>query len=202
MESTYGDRDHRPLSAPSRNSYEAIAQIRARGGNAIIPTFALERAQELLFYLKLGLRQSKLPPDIQIFVDSPMAISATQIARRIAQATCALRSRHDCGAGRPFTLPRLRFTKLSRDSMAINSIASGAVIMAGPAWRRAGRVLHHLRHNWRGWNVAWFWWGREQGHAGAPDHRRRQGRPDLRGTGAGPRDVHTINGFRPRCVRR
>ena len=81
MESTYGDRDHRPLSASIEEFYEAIAQIRARGGNAIIPTFALERAQELLFYLKLGLRQSKLPPDIQIFVDSPMAISATQIAQ-------------------------------------------------------------------------------------------------------------------------
>ncbi|MFO1137381.1 MAG: MBL fold metallo-hydrolase [Rhodoblastus sp.] len=147
MESTYGDRDHRPLSASIEEFYEAIAQIRARGGNAIIPTFALERAQELLFYLKLGLRQSKLPPDIQIFVDSPMAISATQIAQNCAgylrpQIAAMIAAQDD-----PFTPPRLRFTKLSRDSMAINSIASGAVIMAGSGMATGGRVLHHLRHN-------------------------------------------------------
>ncbi len=147
MESTYGDRDHRPLSASIEEFYEAIAQIRARGGNAIIPTFALERAQELLFYLKLGLRQSKLPPDIQIFVDSPMAISATQIAQNCPgylrpEIAAMIEAQDD-----PFTPPRLRFTKLSRDSMAINSIASGAVIMAGSGMATGGRVLHHLRHN-------------------------------------------------------
>ncbi len=148
MESTYGDRDHRPLPASIEEFYEAIAEIRGRGGNAvIIPTFALERAQELLFYLKLGLRQNKLPPDIQIFVDSPMAISATQIAQAsstyLRAEIAAMMERNDD----PFTPPRLRFTKLSRDSMAINSIESGAVILAGSGMATGGRVLHHLRRN-------------------------------------------------------
>ncbi len=147
MESTYGDRDHRPLDASIEEFYEAIAQIRARGGNAVIPTFALERAQELLFYLKLGLKQSKLPPDIQIFVDSPMAISATQIAQscpNFLKSDIAAMLR---GGDDPFMPPRLRFTKLSRDSMAINAITSGAVIMAGSGMATGGRVLHHLRRN-------------------------------------------------------
>ncbi|MFT4097847.1 MAG: MBL fold metallo-hydrolase [Rhodoblastus sp.] len=147
METTYGDRDHRPLPASIEEFHEAIAQIRSRGGNAVIPTFALERAQELLYYLKLGLRQNKLPPDIQIFVDSPMAISATQIAQAsptyLRAEIAAMMERNDD----PFTPPRLRFTKLSRDSMAINSIESGAVILAGSGMATGGRVLHHLRRN-------------------------------------------------------
>jgi len=147
MESTYGDRDHRPLPASIEEFYEAIAEIRARGGNAIIPTFALERAQELLFYLKLGLRQNRLPPDIQIFVDSPMAISATQIAQKsydyLRGDIAAMMDANDD----PFSPPRLRFTALSRDSMAINTIESGAVIMAGSGMATGGRVLHHLRRH-------------------------------------------------------
>lgn len=147
MESTYGDRDHRPFAASIEEFFEAIAEIRGRGGNVVIPTFALERAQELLYYLKVGVEQSRLPPDLQIFVDSPMAISATEIARahpeyfrpEIAAMIAADRD--------PFAPPRLRFTKLSRDSIAINDIRSGAVILAGSGMATGGRVLHHLRRN-------------------------------------------------------
>ena len=147
METTYGGRDHKPLDASIEEFYEAIAQIRARGGNVVIPTFALERAQELLYYLKRGFEQSRLPPDLQIFVDSPMAISATDIARDSADffrpdLAAQLRADDD-----PFAPPHLRFTKLSCDSMEINAIRGGAVIMAGSGMATGGRVLHHLRHN-------------------------------------------------------
>ena len=123
---------------------------RARGGDAVIPTFALERAQELLFYLKRGVEQSRLPPDLQFFVDSPMAISATEIAGRHPEflrpeIAAMIESDND-----PFAPPRLRFTKLSRDSMAINDIMCGAVILAGSGMCNGGRVRHHLKHNlWR-----------------------------------------------------
>ncbi|MDE2363094.1 MAG: MBL fold metallo-hydrolase [Hyphomicrobiales bacterium] len=147
METTYGDRDHKDFNESVEEFYEAIAQIRARGGNIVVPTFALERAQELLFYLKTGIAQNKIPPDLQIFVDSPMAISATDIARNspdffrpnIAEL---LKSGDD-----PFAPPHLRFTKLSRDSMEINNIKGGALILAGSGMATGGRVLHHLRHN-------------------------------------------------------
>jgi metallo-beta-lactamase family protein len=147
METTYGDRDHRPVEASIEEFYEAIAEVRARGGNVVIPTFALERAQELLFYLKRGFEQSRLPPDLQIFVDSPMAISATAIARRSPdffkpEIAAAIEAGDD-----PFAPPRLRFTKLSRDSIEINRIETGAVIMAGSGMATGGRVLHHLRRN-------------------------------------------------------
>ncbi|MFO1114186.1 MAG: MBL fold metallo-hydrolase [Beijerinckiaceae bacterium] len=147
METTYGDRDHKPLDASIEEFYEAIAQVRARGGNVVIPTFALERAQELLFYLKTGVAQNRLPPDLQIFVDSPMAISATEIARNSADFLRPnLKALLDAGDD-PFAPPRLRFTKLSRDSMEINNIRGGAVILAGSGMATGGRVLHHLRHN-------------------------------------------------------
>jgi metallo-beta-lactamase family protein len=147
METTYGDRDHKPIADSIKEFCEAIAEIRARGGNVVIPTFALERAQELLYYLKIGLNQNKLPPDLQIFVDSPMAISATDIARESPdffrpEIAAQLNAGDD-----PFAPPHLRFTKLSRDSMEINAIRGGAVILAGSGMATGGRVVHHLRHN-------------------------------------------------------
>ena len=147
METTYGDRDHKPLDASIEEFYEALAQIRAKGGNAIIPTFALERAQELLFYLRRGHEQNRIPPDLQIFVDSPMAISATEIAGRYPEFLRPEIAAMIAADKDPFAPPRLRFTKLSRDSMAINDIRSGAVVLAGSGMATGGRVLHHLRHN-------------------------------------------------------
>lgn len=147
MESTYGDRDHRRLGASIEEFFEAIAETRARGGNVVIPTFALERAQELLFYLKIGIRTNRLPPDLQIFVDSPMAISATDIARKYPAYFQDEVREALMGGVDPFAPPRLRFTKLSSDSRAINEIRTGAVILAGSGMANGGRVLHHLLHN-------------------------------------------------------
>src|SRR4029079_6986736 len=82
MESTYGDRAHRPLPDSVSDLYGAIADAFQRSGNVVIPTFALERAQEILFYLKDGIAKSRLPGATQVFLDSPMAISATELFRR------------------------------------------------------------------------------------------------------------------------
>ncbi|MDE2577829.1 MAG: MBL fold metallo-hydrolase [Hyphomicrobiales bacterium] len=147
MESTYGDRDHKPMEQSLKEFYEALGAIRARGGNAVIPAFALDRTQELLFFIKKGVLENKLPPDLQVFVDSPMAISATDITRRspdflAPSIAAALREGDD-----PFAPPRLRFTKLAADSMEINNIRSGAVIIAGSGMATGGRVLHHLLRN-------------------------------------------------------
>jgi metallo-beta-lactamase family protein len=146
MESTYGDRDHRTLGDSVSEFWEAIADAHDRGGNVIIPTFALERAQELLFYLREGAAAGHIDGRVRVFLDSPMAISATQIYRRHAEAM-----RPDIGAmlraGKdPFTLPGLQFTRDAADSMALNRIRGGAVIMAGSGMATGGRVRHHLRH--------------------------------------------------------
>jgi metallo-beta-lactamase family protein len=118
-----------------------------RGGNVIIPTFALERAQELLFYLHSGITQGILSRYLQVFLDSPMAISATEIFRRhpecYDQETAALfSSGHD-----PFRFSGLHFSRETAESMAINQVSSGAVIMAGSGMCTGGRVRHHLKHH-------------------------------------------------------
>ncbi|MCG6941375.1 MAG: MBL fold metallo-hydrolase [Thiohalocapsa sp.] len=150
METTYGDRDHKPLAPSVQELYAAIDDALGRGGNVIIPTFALERAQELLYHLREGVEQGLLPRTLPVYLDSPMAISATEIFRHHPECyddeARALFERGDD----PFALPGLRFTRETADSMALNRLTGGAVIMAGSGMCTGGRVRHHLRHNlWR-----------------------------------------------------
>ena len=150
METTYGDRHHRPLASSVEELYSAISDTFARGGNVVIPTFALERAQELLYYLREATESGRLPRSMHVFLDSPMAISATQIFERHPE--CFNREvRELFGENRdPFALPRLQFTRSAEQSMTLNRLTGGAVIMAGAGMCTGGRVRHHLRHNlWR-----------------------------------------------------
>jgi len=147
METTYGDRDHRPLKASVDEFYDAIRDAEERGGNVIIPTFALERAQELLYFLREGMERKEIPDTLHVFLDSPMAISATQIFRRHPDAMRADVARMLNSGQDPFQLPSLRFTRESHESMALNRIRSGAILMAGSGMCTGGRVRHHLRHN-------------------------------------------------------
>ncbi len=149
MESTYGDRDHRSVPDSVTELYQAIRETLARHGNVIIPTFALERTQEILYYLHLGIRDGHIPAHTPVFLDSPMAISATQIFGRHPECYDAA-FREVLRQGDPFDMPNLRFTRETAESMAINSIEGGAVILAGSGMCTGGRVRHHLKHNlWR-----------------------------------------------------
>ena len=147
METTYGDRLHKPLGPSIEEFYGAITETFKRGGNVIIPTFALERAQELLYFLNQGIAQGRLTKSTQVYLDSPMAISATEIFRRHPEcfepATAKLfQEEHD-----PLFLPGLHFTRQTAESVAINSVHGGAIIMAGSGMCTGGRVRHHLQHN-------------------------------------------------------
>jgi metallo-beta-lactamase family protein len=147
IETTYGDRLHKPMDASVEELYGAISDALGRGGNVIIPTFALERAQELLWMLNQGIAKTRLMPSMQVFLDSPMAISATEIFARHpeclqADAARLFRERRD-----PLTLPGLHFTRERAESVALNHIRGGAIIMAGAGMATGGRVRHHLRHN-------------------------------------------------------
>jgi len=150
MESTYGDRLHRSIADSIEEFYTAIGDATARGGNILIPTFALERAQELLYVLHQGIESSRLAPALQVFLDSPMAISATEIFEHhlecLDPSTAAqIRQGHD-----PLALPNLHLTRQTADSIAINRISGGAIIMAGSGMCTGGRIRQHLRHNlWR-----------------------------------------------------
>ncbi len=150
MESTYGDRLHKPLPPSVDELYAAVGDAFSRGGNVIIPTFALERAQELLYFLREGIEKHALSRSIQVFLDSPMAISATEIFRRHpecfdSETMTLFREGRD-----PFGLPGLHFVRETAESIALNRITGGAIIMAGSGMCTGGRVRHHLKHNlWR-----------------------------------------------------
>jgi metallo-beta-lactamase family protein len=127
--------------------YEAITETFKRGGNVIIPTFALERAQELLYFLGQGTTQGRLAKSMRVYLDSPMAISATEVFRRhpecLEPAIAKLfQEGHD-----PLDFAGLHFTRETAESVAINSVNGAAIIMAGSGMCTGGRVRHHLQHN-------------------------------------------------------
>ncbi len=150
METTYGDRLHKQLQPSVDELYEAVTDTFRRGGNVLIPSFALERTQEILYYLRDGVEAGHLAASMQVFLDSPMAISATEIFRRHSEcyddaARALFRSGKD-----PFGLPGLHFSRQTADSKALGRIGGGAVIIAGSGMCTGGRVRHHLRNNlWR-----------------------------------------------------
>ena len=147
METTYGDRLHKPFQPSVEEFYAAITDTFKRGGNVIIPTFALERAQELLFFLREGVGKNLLPHSMQVFLDSPMAISATEIFQRHPDCYDEETAQLFRDGKDPFYLQGLHFTRDAPDSIAINNIAGGAVIMAGSGMCTGGRIRHHLQNN-------------------------------------------------------
>ncbi|HEY7984010.1 MAG TPA: MBL fold metallo-hydrolase, partial [Ktedonobacterales bacterium] len=149
IESTYGDRPHQSLASSVVELRDAVRETIGRG-NVVIPTFALERAQEILYTLHVLMGRGELPEHLNVFLDSPMAISATELFRRHPEAVSdQLRALLAAGDD-PFALPGLHISRDVADSMAINEIHSGAVILAGAGMATGGRVVHHLRHNlWR-----------------------------------------------------
>lgn len=151
MEATYGARRHQEQRDLLARLAQVIAVTRRRGGNVLIPAFAVERTQDVLFALGLLIQQGQLAPD-HLYLDSPLAVAATEIFCRYipyldeeAQAM-ALERNGAC----PLLLPGLRLARSAEESMAINQIREGAVIIAASGMCDAGRIKHHLKHNlWR-----------------------------------------------------
>ncbi len=150
METTYGDRLHKKLHPSVEELFEVVTDTFKRGGNVIIPTFALERAQEILYYLREGVEQGRLPRYMQVFLDSPMAISATEIFKRHTECFDAEAYNLFSNGKDPFGFKGLHFTRETAESMALNQMDGSAVILAGSGMCTGGRVRHHLKHNlWR-----------------------------------------------------
>jgi metallo-beta-lactamase family protein len=152
LESTYGDRDHRSSSDTLDELAEILQQAHRDGGNVLIPSFAVGRTQDLIYYLGRFYQQGRLPQQA-VFLDSPMAIRANAIYSRFqnqfaAEDRAALQAK---GVKRiEDWLPILRCTPRAEDSMAINRIKSGAIIIAGSGMCTGGRIVHHFKHNlWR-----------------------------------------------------
>jgi metallo-beta-lactamase family protein len=147
MESTYGDRNHRSLEDTENELVQVMNEIlHVRKGNVIVPAFALGRTQEFLVLLYRLTEAGRLRVPL-VFVDSPLAAQASAVTFRHLQALDELaHAFHQAERARklPFTL---RFTESVDDSMFLNSIRQGAVIVAASGMCEAGRVRHHLRHN-------------------------------------------------------
>ena len=147
MESTYGDRNHRSLADTEDELVAVMDEIlHVRSGNVIVPAFALGRTQEFLVLLFRLTQAGRLRVPL-VFVDSPLAAQASAVTFRHLEALDALaHAFHQAERARklPFTL---RFTESVDDSMFLNSIRHGAVIVAASGMCEAGRVRHHLRHN-------------------------------------------------------
>ena len=146
VESTYGDRDHRSMDDTVAEFRSAVETVIPRGGNLLIPSFALERAQEVLYELFLLWQRGELPR-CRVFLDSPLAISTTRVFERYPkffddEGKALFRSRPD-----PFHFTPLRYTQTTDESKAINDSSRGNVIIAGSGMCTGGRILHHLRHN-------------------------------------------------------
>ncbi len=149
IESTYGNRLHRSFEESKDEFLDAIRYAVSEGEKIIIPAFAVERTQEILYILGEFQRSGKLP-DIPIYLDSPLAIKATQIFRKNKkyydkEAMAIVNQGFD-----PFDMPRLRFTPTTRESISINEERGSSIIIAGNGMCTAGRIKHHLKHNlWR-----------------------------------------------------
>jgi metallo-beta-lactamase family protein len=146
MESTYGDRIHEERKIAEEKLQNIINETNKKGGNIVIPTFAIERAQEILYYLKKLLMENKIPHLIT-FLDSPMAIEITEVFEKYysyldGDAEKLLNEKIS-----PFDFPLLHFTKSVEESKMINNIKGSSIIMAGSGMCTGGRIKHHLISN-------------------------------------------------------
>ena len=147
IESTYGDRNHKNFEESKKEFKKTVIETLLSGGNVIIPTFAIERAQQLLCLLKEMSEEKSLPKSAKVFLDSPMAKKVTAVYKKHSK----LLSKH-CRKfkNHPFEFPQLKLIKDVEESKKINNIDKGAIIIAGSGMCNGGRILHHLKH--RIWN--------------------------------------------------
>ena len=195
LESTYGDRNHRSWASTWQELGEIFRAAAGSAGNILIPAFAIGRSQELIYVLKQHWREWGIDR-WTVFLDSPMAIAATEVYAQHRQLFNAeadgLRQRD----GELFTLPNLHFSRTPAQSAAINRIQSGAVIIAGSGMCNGGRIRHHLKHNlWRRQCHVVFTGFQARGTLG---RQLVDGAPTVRLWGEGIRvaaQLHTVGGL-------
>lgn len=149
IESTYGNRMHEESEERVRLLKKMIIESVESGGNLVIPAFAVGRTQDLLYHIRTLLLKGEIPR-IPVYIDSPMAVSVTEIYRDSPgyydEPTLKMLSKNQS----PFEFNNLNFIRTADESRRINDIAKGAIIISASGMCEAGRILHHLKHNlWR-----------------------------------------------------
>lgn len=150
VETTYGDRLHGDYNSRKEQLAEIITKTFKKGGNVIIPAFAIERTQDLLYDLGALIHDGLISHET-IYIDSPLAISATEVFTNHLEAfdkeTLAF---FNTNGYLPFIPQKLIYTRTLEESQALNKIAGGAIIISASGMADAGRIRHHLRYNlWR-----------------------------------------------------
>lgn len=151
METTYGNRIHKELGTGVKRLIEIILSTIKRGGNVVIPSFAVGRTQELIYELNRFYDSNNEYRDeldkINVYVDSPMATTATEIFRRNAQVFDDETREYILKGDNPLDFKNLKFTRSSKESQALNFNKEPKVIISASGMCEAGRIRHHLKHN-------------------------------------------------------
>jgi len=146
MESTYGDREHEDNREIGDELADIVTSTYEAGGHVIIPSFALQRAQEILYYLNILQMEDRIP-DLKVYLDSPMAIRVTEVFKRYDELfdreMKALLRQHRS----PFEFPGLTMVETVEESKALNNLNEPAMIIAGSGMCTGGRIKHHLANN-------------------------------------------------------
>jgi len=196
IESTYGNRNHPDEEHSLDELAKAIDYSYGNGEKVVIPAFAVERSQQIIYSLFLLKKQGRLPADMPIYLDSPLAIRATEIFRKHPEFYDEQTQTFIENGEHPLDLPNLHFTESREQSQAINETKGPAIVISASGMANAGRIKHHLRHNlWRpGASVIFVGW---QG-VGTPGRKILGGAKKIRLFGeevAIAAKVFTINAF-------
>ncbi|NCC75968.1 MAG: MBL fold metallo-hydrolase [Clostridia bacterium] len=154
LESTYGDRLHDKPNHKVDRFVHAIEETLQRGGNVIIPSFAVGRTQELIYSLNKEYekfeRQRRLLHDTPVYIDSPLAISATEVFKKNTDCFDEEARAYIESGDHPLDFDNLHFTKTADESRLLNEDPNSKIIIAASGMCEAGRIRHHLKHNlWR-----------------------------------------------------
>lgn len=149
VEATYGTRAHENRDDRMERLAEVVNSTMERGGNLLIPAFALGRTQDLLYSLRVLQDEGRIP-NLNIYIDSPLATKATEVFQQHARVF-DYETRTMIKDGRsPFVAPHVHYTETVEESMRLNSVSGGLVIISASGMADAGRIKHHLKHNlWR-----------------------------------------------------
>jgi len=195
MESTYGDRDHRPLADTLEEFRGLVERTVTQGCKMLVPAFAIGRSQQMIYHLEEIFSEGKLKP-FPIYLDSPMAIAATNIYRKFPdlfdEETRALVRKTNMTRD----IPYLHTVESGAESMELNHAKGPCLVMAGSGMCNAGRILHHFRHNlWKKDTLVAIVGFQAQGTLG---RLLVDGAKEVRVFGeriAVKAEVHTLNGF-------
>lgn len=151
METTYGNRIHKELGSGVEKLIEIILNTTRRGGNVVIPSFAVGRTQELIYELNRFYDSNneyrKELDKIFVYIDSPMATTATEIFRRNAQVFDEETREYILKGDNPLEFKNLKFTRSSKESQDLNFNKEPKIIISASGMCEAGRIRHHLKHN-------------------------------------------------------